>query len=184
MSLIWAAESERLFVACDLPRDVIRALNRWQLQELEGRDDLRAIGSLHLTLAFLGDVRKEKVARVVGALSTVGFAPFQLKPDEAVFLPRRGAKKVVALTLVDPGGGLQKLHEDVSRALAQTGLYKPDSRPWVPHVTVARYRRSGEPFCLQNVNIPQFGVVRMVLYSSLLERAGAVHTPVAVFPAS
>ena len=38
--------------------------------------------------------------------------------------------------------------------------------------------------CKINVTIPAFGVDRMVLYSSLLERAGAVHTPVAVFPAS
>lgn len=184
MSLIWADEAERLFVACDLPREVIRALNRWQLHELEGRDDLRTTGSLHLTLAFLGDVRKDKVARVVEALATVSFAPFQLKLDEPVFLPRRGAKKVVALSLSDPGGGLRKLQADVSRVLAETGLHKPGKRPWVPHVTVARYRRGGEPFSLQNVNIAQFGVVRMVLYSSLLERAGAVHTPVAVFPAS
>jgi hypothetical protein len=34
------------------------------------------------------------------------------------------------------------------------------------------------------VNIPAFGVVRMVLYSSHLERAGAVHAPIADFPAS
>jgi 2'-5' RNA ligase len=184
MSLIWADETERLFVACDLPREIIRALNRWQLQELEGRDDLRATGSLHLTLAFLGDVRKDKVPRVVEALATVSFAPFALKLGEPVFLPRRGAKKVVALSVSDPAGGLLRMQEDVSRVLAEAGLYNPGKRPWVPHVTVARYRRAGQPFSLQNVNIPPFGVVRMVLYSSLLERAGAVHTPVEVFPAS
>lgn len=184
MSLIWAEEAERLFVACDLPGEVVRALSRWQLHELEGRDDLRATVSMHLTLAFLGDVRKDKVPHVVEALATVPFAPFALKLDEPVFLPRRGAKKIVALSLSDPGGGLRKLQADVSRVLAQTGLFKPGKRPWLPHVTVARYRHGGQPFALQNVNIPQFGVVRMVLYSSLLERAGAVHTPLAVFPAS
>jgi len=184
MSLIWADEAERLFVACDLPREVVRALSSWQLQELEGRDDLRVTGSLHLTLAFLGDVRKDRVPRVAEALATVSFAPFALKLDEVLFLPRSGAKKVVALSVSDPGGGLLKLQEDVSRVLAEAGLFKPGKRPWTPHVTVARYRRGGQPFSLQNVNIPQFGVVRMVLYSSLLERAGAVHTPVEVFSAS
>ena len=184
MSLIWADDTERLFVACDLPREVIRALNSWQLQELEGRDDLRATGSLHLTLAFLGDVRKDRVPRVVEALATVSFPPFVLKLDEPVFLPRRGPKKVVALSVSDAGGELLRLQEAVSRVLADAGLLKPGKRPWVPHVTVARYRRGGQPFSLQNVNIPRFGVVRMVLYSSLLERAGAVHTPVEAFPAS
>jgi RNA 2',3'-cyclic 3'-phosphodiesterase len=184
MSLIWAEEVERLFVACALPREVIRALNRWQLEELEGRDDLRATGSLHLTLAFIGDVRKDRVPRVVEALATVSFAPFDLELGETLFLPRRGAKKVVALSVSDPGGGLQRLQADVSEVLAESDLFKPGKRPWLPHVTVARYRRGGEPFSLQNVNIPQFGVVRMVLYSSLLDGAGAVHTPVETFPAS
>ena len=184
MSLICAQETERLFVACDLPREVVRAVRRWQLHELDGRDDLRATGSLHLTLAFLGDLRKDKVPRVVEALATVAFAPFALKLDEPVFLPRRGAKKIVALSLSDPGGGLRKLQADVSRVLAQAGLFKPGKRLWLQHMTVARYRHGGQPFSLQNVTIPQFGVVRLVLYSSLLERAGAVHTPLAVFPAS
>jgi 2'-5' RNA ligase len=184
MSLIWADETERLFVACELPREVIRALSLWQLQELEGRDDLRTVGSLHLTLAFLGDVRRDKVPSVAAALATVSFPPFALRLDEPAFLPQRGAKKVVVLSVSDPEGGLQKLQADVSEALARTGLFKPARRPWLPHVTVARYQHSGQPFPLQNVNIPQFGVVRMVLYSSLLERAGAVHTPIADFPAS
>jgi 2'-5' RNA ligase len=184
MSLIWAEEVERLFVACALPRDVVRALSSWQLEELEGRDDLRTTGSLHLTLAFLGDVRRDKVLRVVEALATVSFAPFELKLGEPAFLPRRGAKKVIVLSVLDDGGGLQKLQADVSGVLSEAGLFKPGKRPWLPHVTVARYRRGGQPFSLQNVNIPQFGVVLMVLYSSLLEGSGAVHTPVETFPAS
>jgi 2'-5' RNA ligase len=68
--------------------------------------------------------------------------------------------------------------------LARTGSYELEERPWTPHVTVARFRRHGQPFPLQNVNITELRVVRMVLYSSLLKRVGAVHTPIAVFPAS
>ena len=184
MSLMWAEESERLFVACDLPRDVVRALSLWQLQELEGREDVRVAGSLHLTLAFLGDVGKEKVPRVVETLAGVSFAPFALQLGEPMFLPQRGAKKTIALSVSDPEGGLGRLQAAVSEALAEAGLFKPGTRPWLPHLTVARFRRDGQPFSLQNVTIPRFGVVRMVLYSSLLERVGAVHTPVDTFPAS
>ena len=90
----------------------------------------------------------------------------------------------MALELDDPAGRLRRLQAEVSARLAAEGLYEPEKRPWLPHVTVARFRRPGHPFSLQNVNIGGFGVVRMVLYSSHLERAGAVHTPVADFPAS
>ena len=72
----------------------------------------------------------------------------------------------------------------MSAGLASEGLYEPEKRPWLPHVTVARFRRPGHPFSLQNVNIGAFGVVRMVLYSSDLKPGGAVHSPLADFPAS
>ena len=54
---------------------------------------------------------------------------------------RRGALRAAA------GGG-------VGRRSRPTGLYEPEKRPWLPHVTVARFRRPGHPFSLQNVNIP------------------------------
>ncbi len=91
---------------------------------------------------------------------------------------------MVALELDDPKRALRRLQGEVAEGLAAEGLYEPEKRPWLPHVTVARFRSSGHPFSLQNVNIPRFGVVRMVLYSSHLERAGAVHAPIADFPAS
>ena len=104
---------------------------------------------------------------------------------EPLFLPAHGQRRVVALRARRPGrracAGCRPRCRPGSRA---AGLYEPEKRPWLPHVTVARFRRPGHPFSLQNVNIGEFGVVRMVLYSSHLERAGAVHTPVADFPAS
>ena len=101
-----------------------------------------------------------------------------------LFLPAHGRRRVIALELTDSDGALGRVQADVSAALAAEGLYTPEKRPWLPHVTVARFRHPGHPFPLQNVNIHEFGVVRMVLYSSHLERAGAVHTPLADFPAS
>ncbi len=95
----------------------------------------------------------------------------------AVFLPAARRRRVVALRVRHPSGTLSKLQSDVSAALAAEALYEPEKRPWLPHVTVARFRRPGQPFSLQNVNIGAFGVVRMVLYSSHLNRGGAVHTP-------
>jgi 2'-5' RNA ligase len=117
-------------------------------------------------------------------LSGIAFTRAECRFREPLFLPAHGKRRVVALELEDPAGRLRDLQRKVSGGLAAEGLYEPEKRPWLPHVTVARCRRPGHPFSLQNVNIGSFGVVRMVLYSSHLERAGAVHTPVADFPAS
>jgi 2'-5' RNA ligase len=174
----------RLFVAQELPADTLHSLERWQAAELAGHDELRLNHALHLTLAFLGDVPRHRVADVAAALGDVRYEPCRLHPAAVLFLPNKGPKRVVALALADPDGSLARLQATVSATLASTGLYEPPGRPWLPHVTVARFRRPGHPFSLQIVNIPEFCSVRTVLYSSLLERAGAVHTPLADFPAS
>jgi 2'-5' RNA ligase len=174
----------RLFVACELPRDARQQIADWQQRSLAGNKDVRLNHALHVTLAFLGNTPAESVAQITDALAGLDFHAVPVEVGEPVFLPLHGAKRVVALPLRETGDTLSVLQAKVSEALAARGLYRPQRHPWLPHVTVARFRRPGHPFPLQNVNIGGFGVVRMVLYSSLLERAGAVHTPLKVFPAS
>ena len=174
----------RLFVACDLPAEAERAIRTWQHTELAAHDDLRLAPALHLTLAFLGSIDPVRAPDLVRVLSGITWTRAQCRFKEPLFLPAHGRRRVVALELDDPTGGLRSLQAAVSAGLVAEGLYEPEKRPWLPHVTVARFRRPGHPFSLQNVNISAFGVVRMVLYSSHLERAGAAHTPVADFPAS
>jgi 2'-5' RNA ligase len=183
MTRSWSGPVARLFVACDLPTDVARLVSLWQDDELATQPILRVNSSLHLTLCFLGDVPPPRVDEVATALGNVPVTPVDTAIAEPVFLPEHGPKRVVALRLEDPTGELMRLQTAVSGALAATGLYKPERRPFLAHVTVARYRRPGHPFALQNVTIAGFCLTSMILYTSLLERAGAVHTPVAVFPA-
>jgi RNA 2',3'-cyclic 3'-phosphodiesterase len=184
MSAAGTPAALRLFVASDLPDEAQRGIFAWQQRALGADKDLRLNHALHLTLAFLGSMPAATVPRIGEALSGIRFPTAAVKVGEPAFLPLRGAKRVIVLPLHERDGTLARLQADVGEALAARGLYKPSGRPWLPHVTVARFRRPGHPFPLQNVNIQGFGVVRMVLYSSLLEESGAVHTPLAVFPAS
>ena len=159
-------------------------MRTWQHDELAPHEDLRVAPTLHLTLAFLGSIDAARVTDIERILSGILWTRAECRFKEPLFLPAHGKRRVVALELEDPAGRLRRLQAEVSAGLAAEGLYEPEKRPWLPHVTVARFRHPGHPFSLQNVNVSAFGVVRMVLYSSHLERAGAVHTPVADFPAS
>jgi 2'-5' RNA ligase len=131
-----------------------------------------------------GSVDADRVPDLERVLAGIVWLRAECRYSEPLFLPAHGKRRVVALELDDPSGTLRTLQHEVSAGLAAEGLYQPEKRPWLPHVTVARFRRPGHPFSLQNVNIGAFGVVRMVLYSSDLSRGGAVHTPLADFPAS
>jgi 2'-5' RNA ligase len=177
-------ETLRLFVAGELPSAVVAEITAWQAEQLASRRELRVNKSLHLTLCFLGAVSRDAVADIVAALHEVRFSAAPLRPVEVVFLPDRGLKRVVALRFADATGALGRLQSEVSASLAALGVYEPERRPYLPHLTVARFRRQGHPFSLQNVTITRFLMERMVLYSSLLERVGAVHTPLEIFPAS
>jgi len=174
--------TRRLFVACDLPPDVLGAVERWQTAELRPRDELRVMGSLHVTLVFLGSVPERRVDDITAALGELSVPALPSALLEPVFLPERGAKRVVALRLDDPSGALHETQRSVSDALYRLGVYTPEKRPWLAHLSVARYRRPGQPFSLQNVTIEPFGLPSVILYASVLERGGAVHTPLATFP--
>ena len=172
----------RLFVACDLPADVAAAVGRWQHSELVARDELRVSASLHVTLCFLGNVAERRIAEITAALGALALPPLPTSLGAPLFLPRHGAKHVVALPLDDPAGALFDTQRSVSDALYRLGVYAPEQRPWLAHLTVARYRRPGHPFPLQNVTTEGFGLPSVILYASLLQRGGAVHTPLATFP--
>ena len=174
----------RLFVACDLPPEVASAVGRWQSAELGPHDELRLARSLHVTLCFLGDVGEGLIDDIAAALGTLELPALPTALGEPLFLPQGGAKRVVALPLDDPTGALAATQRVVSACLTRRRLYAPGQRPWLAHLTVARFRRPGHPFSLQNVTISGFGLPSVILYASLLERGGAVHTPLATFPTS
>ena len=175
----------RLFVALDLPAAVKQAVADWQQAHLKPIAELRVNHALHVTLCFLGNVPAAKVTPIAAALTQISFAPIQSALGEPLFLPPHGGKRrVVALALADDSGRLSVLQAEVSATLAALGFYTAPKRAYAAHLTVARYRRPGPALPLQNVNVPAFGLVQMTLYDSALERVGAVHTPLAVFPAS
>jgi 2'-5' RNA ligase len=177
----------RLFVALDLPQDAVAAVRQWQQLVFGDLPELRVNHALHLTLCFLGDTLASSVPALSEALAGVPFHRSALAFGEPFFLPERGRKNVVALPLVDaatePGGlaTVRRLQAAVSATLVDTGLYKAERRPFLPHVTVARFRRPGQPFPLHIVNLPELCPSRLVLYTSVLDKAGAVHTPLAEF---
>jgi 2'-5' RNA ligase len=177
----------RLFVALDLPEDSVAAVRRWQDLVFGDLPELRINRALHLTLCFLGDTPANAVPVLSRALAGVPFRRSALAFGEPFFLPARGRKNVVALPLIDaatePGGltAVRRLQGAVNTALVATGLYKAERRPFLPHVTVARFRRPGQPFPLHIVNLPELCPSRLVLYTSVLDKAGAVHTPLAEF---
>ena len=168
----------RLFLALDLPASVRAALARWAEAELP--DDLRPPReeNLHVTLAFLGwregreaDVIWDAASRAVAELALP-----RLEPGAVLPVPRR-RPRLVALDLTDATGTAAGWHRAVSDALARDGLYRPEKRPFWPHVTLARARRGARVRAPRSSpELAPFVADALTLYRSDLSRDGARYT--------
>lgn len=128
-------ERLRLFLALELPPGVEETLRAWSERELSGG---RRPGTLHVTLAFLGSRPRSELEGILGALreSAAESAPFELEP-----VRYRETRSVGMLVLTDPSGEATRLAERVQSRLEELGVYRREARPWLPHVTVARFRK-------------------------------------------
>lgn len=130
-------ERLRLFLALRLPEPVLDGLGEWQRRSLQGVR-LVARDHLHLTLAFLGHRPAGELDGILGELraAAAGAAP-DLCLAPARYRETRGAAMLV---LDDEGGRVTAVAEDVQTRLERLGILAREDRPWLPHVTVARFR--------------------------------------------
>jgi 2'-5' RNA ligase len=124
----------RLFLALEVPDDVTSELARWSGRHLVGG---RRLESFHVTLAFLGRRPRTALAGVVDVLRREARATerFQLEP-----LRYRETRSVGMLVLADPTGRATTLADRVQHGLEGLGVYERERRPWLPHMTVLRFR--------------------------------------------
>jgi 2'-5' RNA ligase len=138
-----SAERARLFVALELPREVQCALVRWRSPVVEAIGALRAVPeeSLHLTLCFLGAIAAGMIEAVGEAVANaIRGAPATLSLGPALWLPPH-RPRVLGVRVLDPSGALSAAQSALSETLVGGRWYEPDSRPFLPHVTVARVGR-------------------------------------------
>jgi RNA 2',3'-cyclic 3'-phosphodiesterase len=134
----------RLFVALELPEPVRRATGAWAASELGQIGSLRPVrvDGLHVTLCFLGSTAGTEV-EAIGACcrdACAGRGPLRLSLGGLLALPRRRAR-AVAVRVDDEGHGqLAELQRGLAEALAAGGWYRPEPRPFLAHVTIARVR--------------------------------------------
>ena len=138
-------ERLRLFLALRLPDDWLDALADWQAGLFAGtRVRVVPREHLHLTLAFLGS---RPAAELPAILDVLDRAAARARPPRLLSERYRETRSVAMLTFADEGGAGAALAEDVQAALEALGAYRREGRPWLPHVTLARFRerpRAGE----------------------------------------
>lgn len=163
-------ESRRLFCALTLPAEVRAALVAWQSELPRGDARLVPKANLHITLAFLGSRPERNVAPIADALR----ASVDALEGTPLLRPvrYRETRSVGMLVLDDEDGRAGRLAADLHGRLEQLGVYTREARPWLPHLTVLRFRR--QPRLSPALpGMAPFSPSEAAVYHSLLRRGGA-----------
>jgi 2'-5' RNA ligase len=173
-----------MFVALDLPPPARSELAAWRDALVEGRTDLRPVApdALHVTLVFLG-WQDEAAAEAIAAAAFASAPPAPILRAAGVRpLPPRDPR-LFALDLEDFEGRASALQAGVSDALEAGGWYRPEKRPFWPHVTLARVKRKERRVApLPEQPAPPaeaFPAAALTLYRSTLRPQGALYEPLA-----
>jgi len=178
----------RLFVALELPTALRTDIVQWGREELCDKS-LRPVApdSLHITLAFLGYLPEREIEDLREIIAAAAAPAPQIELRDPVPRPRN-RPRLFALPAVSPESiTLQRV---LRERLVAAHLYKPEERPFWPHVTVARVRRerrgskrpalvSRPPGPLPGALLHATKCVRMTLYRSELRPQGAEYTRLA-----
>jgi RNA 2',3'-cyclic 3'-phosphodiesterase len=157
----------RLFTGIELPQDLILRLSmiRAGLSGAHWVDP----ANYHITLRFAGDISGEEASHFATALADVHFESYQI---ELTGLGSFGGNKPRAIWAgIKPSAALDMLQRAHERAARLAGL-PPETRNFVPHVTLARLRNV-TPFAVAEYlaryggfSAPPFTANRFVLFSS------------------
>lgn len=99
--------------------------------------------NLHITLRFLGGVTPETAAMVVEGLrrTVAALSPFEIRFRRLGAFPSARRASIVWVGIEADGLGLMQLQSASESAARDAGL-EPETRAFVPHLTIGRVRRN------------------------------------------
>lgn len=130
---------------------------------------------MHVTLHFIGEAEAKPV---IAALGTIEHPAFTITISSIGQF--KGIGGAVLWAGVNRSPELASLHAMLGRKLATTG-YKPESRSYKPHITLARCNSVSRPLLADfiathdSLLIPNIPVIAFTLYSSDLSQGGPVY---------
>ncbi|MFC1632713.1 RNA 2',3'-cyclic phosphodiesterase [Patescibacteria group bacterium] len=181
-------EKKRIFVAVQIPAVVKKEVKELIGQELLKNKDIKLVRpeNWHLTLQFLGDLSDKEVKGAKKALKALAesYKLFNLYVESLELYPRENMPRVVALQLKDHSA-LMDVQAAVAKALEKWTSPEAAKQQFRPHISILRLKPDVDIAEVQELLAEpyerRFEVPDIVLYSSVLEETGAVHTEEARF---
>ena len=172
-------KTRRLFFALwpdDASREQLARATRKATRASGGRPI--PVSNLHSTLAFLGAVPEARVRIVAAAAAEVRQSAFRLVFDRLEHWPKPA---VLCATCSKAPAAAPGLAVELWKLLAHLG-FAPDSKPYRPHVTVAR--KVVKPHALGEMHAVEWLIEEFALVESVTAPEGARYTVLERWPLS
>jgi len=182
-------EQIRSFIAIELPSGLKQALTQLENQlKTDNQPWVKWVKpySIHLTLKFLGNIAVDSTTAITRAIeaSARGIKPFRLTVRDLGVFPNLKRVQVAWVGISGEVDELTRLQKRLESKLAPLG-FTPESRPFTPHLTLARLRERasanerqgfGELMASTKFEGGDIEVKDISLMKSQLTRAGAIYS--------
>ena len=133
----------RTFIALEMDRTLQRHLDEIIRQVAQVLPSVRWVvpESMHLTLAFLGELADSQLAEAIRAteIATQQVTAFSYSLSRLGIFGSLRQPRVIWMGIEEASGTLQRLHRILNRELEQRG-FKVDTRPFSAHLTLAHIK--------------------------------------------
>ena len=181
-----AAYTLRAFIAVDLPENVRAALGlvQEQLSAYRFKTTWTRPENIHLTLKFLGDIKREQVEPIISVIEKAakGCRPMNLRSQAVGFFPGVRQPRVLWTGISGQTEVLAKLQSKIDKGLTTLG-FPSEKKPFTGHLTLGRIKGGGNAGLFidimkifQNMTTDMFIVDSVNLYQSKLLPSGPMYT--------
>jgi RNA 2',3'-cyclic 3'-phosphodiesterase len=180
----------RLFIAIELTDEIRKAVEELlgELRKAAPRAKWVGAENLHVTLKFLGRTEPDKLAAIQNALGSLRSPePVALDFHGLGFFPNEKRPRVFWMGM-NASSNLPVLAEAIDQTMHKLG-FPLETRPFAPHLTLARFEPPGLPGKLGQVvtqsSMRNFGSLtarEFHLIESKLKPTGAEYTTLQSFP--
>ena len=176
----------RVFIAVELSKSI-----RTTIVQIQGRlrgteDKIKWVDPplIHLTLKFLGEIKKERLGTVIEVARKIAqkFSLFSMEVKGVGAFPNLFSPRVIWLGVDRGSTNLQKLASELENHLAKDGFSK-EKKKWTPHLTLGRVKSLIEPRKLsglilreKEVMAGEMGVREISVIESRLTPRGPIYT--------
>jgi 2'-5' RNA ligase len=183
----------RSFLAFELPDDMKKVVLLVSGQMQEARLEVRVLRaqSIHLTLVFLGDVRREELDAIRQEVSRTcsDFGPFHVSIKAAGVFPNPRRPNVMWAGIEGDLERMALFRDALEACLLPFGV-KQEKRAFRPHLTLGRFRKGARGdaglvrFLTEHETLvsPVCRLDELILFKSDLKPSGAVYTRLQAWP--